>query len=95
MIYERQNSGNLERDDLFSKMIEANNSDDVAGAKLDEDEVMGNIYIFLIAGHEVYMHGPPYIRLLTEFFRQLRIACVLRSHSWRYTPRSKKSYTIT
>jgi len=54
MIYERQNSGNLERDDLFSKMIEANNSDDV---KLDEDEVMGNIYIFLIAGHEVCMHA--------------------------------------
>jgi len=57
MIYERQNSGNLERDDLFSKMIEANNSDDVAGAQLDEDEVMGNIYIFLIAGHEVCMHA--------------------------------------
>lgn len=51
MITEREKSLESSRHDLFSKLIEA--SRDEGAASLDEDEIIGNIFIFLVAGHEV------------------------------------------
>ncbi|PFH50911.1 hypothetical protein AMATHDRAFT_40534 [Amanita thiersii Skay4041] len=51
MIEERLNSEKVERDDLFSNLLEANN-EDTEEERLSTDELIGNIYIFFVAGHE-------------------------------------------
>ena len=67
MIRERQGETKANRHDLFNSLLDANNDDD--GVKLTESELIGmistidrvpsanrfpaNIYIFLLAGHEV------------------------------------------
>jgi cytochrome P450 len=55
MIHERQNSEKVERHDLFSSLLEANN-DSLGSGVLTESELIGNIYIFLLAGHETTAH---------------------------------------
>lgn len=42
-----------ERYDLFSSLLDANDGESDGTAKLSDDELMGNIFIYLIAGHEV------------------------------------------
>ena len=42
-----------ERYDLFSSLLDANDQESDGTAKLSDDELMGNIFIYLIAGHEV------------------------------------------
>ncbi|KAF9442073.1 cytochrome P450 [Macrolepiota fuliginosa MF-IS2] len=53
MIETRLKSEKAERHDLFSSLLEAN-SDEEEG--LTPDELMGNIFIFLLAGHETAAH---------------------------------------
>ncbi|KAH9485051.1 Cytochrome P450 monooxygenase 124 [Psilocybe cubensis] len=55
MIKERQLSEKVERYDLFSSLLEAN-SDDGEEVRLTESELRGNIFIYLIAGHETTAH---------------------------------------
>ncbi|KAF8804431.1 cytochrome P450 [Phlegmacium glaucopus] len=55
MIKERQNSEKVERHDLFSNLLAAND-EDLDVINLTESELIGNIYIFLIAGHETTAH---------------------------------------
>jgi len=55
MIRERQNSEKVERHDLFSNLLAAND-EDMDIINLTENELIGNIYIFLIAGHETTAH---------------------------------------
>ncbi|THH17553.1 hypothetical protein EW146_g3277 [Bondarzewia mesenterica] len=57
MIHDRRTSEKKEeRYDLFSSLLDA--SDDVSGEeiKLTDSELVGNIFIFLIAGHETTAH---------------------------------------
>ncbi|PPQ65685.1 hypothetical protein CVT26_000317 [Gymnopilus dilepis] len=55
MIQTRQKEEKAERHDLFSSLLEANDHTlDVT--TLTEDELIGNIYIFLVAGHETTAH---------------------------------------
>ncbi|KAF8172489.1 cytochrome P450 [Pholiota molesta] len=55
MIHERQAEEKAERHDLLSQFLEANDSNlDVAA--LTESELIGNIYMFLVAGHETTAH---------------------------------------
>ncbi|KAF8161202.1 cytochrome P450 [Crassisporium funariophilum] len=51
MIQERQSSEKLDRHDLFTNLLEAND-DGSDTTNLTESELIGNIYIFLLAGHE-------------------------------------------
>lgn len=56
MIVERRVSEKIERFDLLAGLLEANTSIDeqhVDSEGITEREVMGNIYMFLLAGHEV------------------------------------------
>ncbi|KAG8764895.1 hypothetical protein FRC15_007343, partial [Serendipita sp. 397] len=53
-VHER--SRNNDYQDLLSNLIAANENDG-EGLKLTEDEVVGNIFIFLIAGHETTAHS--------------------------------------
>ncbi|RDB24803.1 hypothetical protein Hypma_007792 [Hypsizygus marmoreus] len=56
MIKERQSSVKKEaRYDLFSSLLDANDMD-VGEAKLSVSELIGNIFIFLVAGHETTAH---------------------------------------
>ncbi|KAF5354196.1 hypothetical protein D9756_007136 [Leucocoprinus leucothites] len=55
MIDARQKSQKVERHDLFSSLLEANNDED--GEALSTDELIGNIFIFLLAGHETTAHS--------------------------------------
>ena len=44
-----------ERHDLFSSLLDANMDEELAktGGTLADSELLGNIFIFLLAGHEV------------------------------------------
>lgn len=56
MIRERQAVGEkTERHDLFSSLLEANDHD-LDLETLSENEIISNIYIFLVAGHETTGH---------------------------------------
>ncbi|KAF8200949.1 cytochrome P450 [Pholiota molesta] len=55
MIRERQASEKIERHDLFSQLLEANDNN-LDATTLTESELIGNIYIFLVAGHETTAH---------------------------------------
>jgi cytochrome P450 len=53
LIEDRRASGHSgEHDDLFSSLLEASDAEMSDGA-LSQSELVGNIFIFLIAGHEV------------------------------------------
>ncbi|KAK7457058.1 hypothetical protein VKT23_010360 [Stygiomarasmius scandens] len=58
MITNRRNAEKKEeRYDLFSSLLDANDEESPDGeAKLTERELIGNIFIFLIAGHETTAH---------------------------------------
>ncbi|KAJ2916798.1 hypothetical protein MD484_g3665, partial [Candolleomyces efflorescens] len=55
MIHERREGGSAERHDLFTNLLESNNMDEGPNV-LMERELVGNIFIFLIAGHETTAH---------------------------------------
>ncbi|KDR75779.1 hypothetical protein GALMADRAFT_248468 [Galerina marginata CBS 339.88] len=55
MVKERYHSEKIERHDLFTSLLDAN-SDDLDGDHLTESELIGNIFIFLLAGHETTAH---------------------------------------
>ncbi|KAF9054616.1 cytochrome P450 [Panaeolus papilionaceus] len=55
MIEQRLQDEKIERHDLFSSLLEAN-SEAEDGFTLTESEVMANIFIFLLAGHETTAH---------------------------------------
>lgn len=50
-IDERRRQETTGRHDLLSKLIEANDAEGTGA--MDDDELIANIYIFLVAGHEV------------------------------------------
>jgi len=52
MIHERLESGKMERHDLFTNLLEANFDEEA----LTNDELIGNIFIFLLAGYETTAH---------------------------------------
>ncbi|KAF9048942.1 cytochrome P450 [Panaeolus papilionaceus] len=55
MIHRRLHSEKVERNDLFSILLEEN-SQHLDSAALTDDELIGNIFLFLIAGHETTSH---------------------------------------
>ncbi|KZV73228.1 614 534 cytochrome P450 [Peniophora sp. CONT] len=57
MIYSRKLSEKEEeRHDLFSNLLDAANDDTDGEPKLADSELVGNIFIFLLAGHETTAH---------------------------------------
>jgi len=73
MIANRRNAEKKEeRYDLFSSLLDANDEESPDGeAKLTERELIGNIFIFLVAGHEVrgrFSHS--------TFFLTATLSCV-------------------
>jgi len=61
MIHNRRFTEKAERHDLLSSLLDANSEDFCHQALLDS-ELIGNIYVFLLAGHEVslYLYNGPY-----------------------------------
>nr|BAL05179.1 cytochrome P450 [Phanerodontia chrysosporium] len=58
MVEERRNAPKKEeRYDLFSSLLDASDSDADGGARLTDRELLGNIFIFLLAGHETTAHS--------------------------------------
>jgi cytochrome P450 len=55
MIHERQRAEKVHRHDLFSTLLAANDHA-LDAATLTEDEIIANLYIFLVAGHETTAH---------------------------------------
>lgn len=55
MIRERTADGAVEKNDLFSNLLASNASDSEKNA-MTEQELAGNVFIFLIAGHETTAH---------------------------------------
>ncbi|KAG7096557.1 hypothetical protein E1B28_003979 [Marasmius oreades] len=71
MISARQNAEKKEeRYDLFSSLMDANDSPGFGQAPLTEQEVIGNIFIFLIAGHETTAHTLAYTLGLLALYQE-------------------------
>ncbi|TDL22810.1 cytochrome P450 [Rickenella mellea] len=57
MIDERRNAvTKAERYDLFSSLLDASDKDEDGSTKLTDMELKGNIFIFMLAGHETTAH---------------------------------------
>ncbi|TFY50345.1 hypothetical protein EVG20_g11573 [Dentipellis fragilis] len=57
MISSRRSAGKKEeRYDLFSSLLDASEDTSDGGAKLSDSELVGNIFVFLVAGHETTAH---------------------------------------
>ncbi|KAI5122235.1 hypothetical protein M0805_007102 [Coniferiporia weirii] len=57
MIDERRNAENKpDRYDLFSSLLDANQEAEDVKTRLSDTELIGNIFIFLLAGHETTAH---------------------------------------
>ncbi|TFK49108.1 cytochrome P450 [Heliocybe sulcata] len=57
MIHERKSSGKqTDRHDLFNSLLDANEEVLEGEAKLSDRELLGNIFMFLLAGHETTAH---------------------------------------
>ncbi|EKM77564.1 hypothetical protein AGABI1DRAFT_101616 [Agaricus bisporus var. burnettii JB137-S8] len=68
MIETRKNSEKEERHDLFSNLLEANVGDGKTEC-LSADELIGNIFIFLLAGHETTAHTLCYTFALLALYQ--------------------------
>ncbi|PPQ80143.1 hypothetical protein CVT25_001442 [Psilocybe cyanescens] len=68
MVRERQNDEKVERDDLLSSLLAANDHD-LDGSTLSEDELIGNIFIFLVAGHETTAHTLCFVFALLALYQ--------------------------
>ncbi|TDL22861.1 cytochrome P450 [Rickenella mellea] len=61
MIDERRNAvKKVERFDLFTSLLDASEGEDDGGTKLSDSELRGNIFIFMLAGHETTAHTLSY-----------------------------------
>jgi hypothetical protein len=92
MIHERLESGKMERDDLFTNLLEANfdegalTNDELIGTQYcivamgSLRPVIGNIFIFLLAGYEVRGAQTSDVLPLKYRCRRLRTRYVLPSH---------------
>ncbi|KAK1227361.1 hypothetical protein PQX77_009645 [Marasmius sp. AFHP31] len=59
VIHERNSTGSaaeIDQVNLFSNLIEANEQIEEEIARLDDSELIGNIFVFLLAGHETSSH---------------------------------------
>ncbi|KAG1760759.1 cytochrome P450 [Suillus occidentalis] len=58
MIHERQESQHGDNHDLLSSLLSANDDENLSKGelKLSDSELIGNIFIFLVAGHETTAH---------------------------------------
>ena len=85
------------RHDLFSSLLDASDEEADGGAKLSDRELLGNIFVFLLAGHEVRtteLFQAPRITAETSPRLQL-IHFASRLHYSHSTKKSKKSYIKT
>ena len=86
-----------DRYDLFSSLLDANEEENDGTAKLSDDELMGNIFIYLIAGHEVRFVQDDHDKLSTWLrgcgFRLQHTRSLSPSSCWPYTRASKKNST--
>lgn len=56
MIKERLSMGKREHSDLFSNLLASSFNDEFGATALTEAELIGNIFVFLFAGHETTAH---------------------------------------
>ncbi|ESK89419.1 cytochrome p450 [Moniliophthora roreri MCA 2997] len=70
MIASRRNADKKEeRYDLFSSLLDANDDTTSGEPPLSESDLMGNIFIFLLAGHETTAHTLAYTFALLAFYQ--------------------------
>jgi len=92
MIQERQTINISGQDDLFSNLLKAND-EDASGVNLDIDELISNIYVFLVAGIEVGAPSWNVNKIYNLRDRQTAMPYVSHSVSWLYILRNKRNYT--
>ncbi|KAG6898860.1 hypothetical protein C0993_003485, partial [Termitomyces sp. T159_Od127] len=51
-----QNSGIADKNDAFTLLVKANEDEEASKLQLDDQELIGNVYIMLFAGHETTAH---------------------------------------
>jgi len=71
MIREREAAEVQDKHDLFSSLIHAN-KEEMEGVNLTEDELMGNIFIFLVAGHETTAHTLSFTFALLALYPEIQ-----------------------
>jgi hypothetical protein len=87
LIEDRRQTG-VKGQDLFSGLLAA--SEEENGALSDSD-LMGNIFVFMIAGHEAsLLYHSPHLTFIRHFHRQQLILCAIPSSSWLYILMNRK-----
>ncbi|OCH86802.1 cytochrome P450 [Obba rivulosa] len=64
----KQSEKKEERYDLFSSLLDANEDESDGKTKLSDEELVGNIFIFLIAGHETTAHTLAYTFIMLALY---------------------------
>ncbi|RPD56051.1 cytochrome P450, partial [Lentinus tigrinus ALCF2SS1-6] len=57
-----------ERNDLFSNLLDANELEHDSAAKLSDEELIGNVFLFLVAGYETTAHTLAYAFILLALY---------------------------
>ncbi|KAI0720704.1 cytochrome P450 [Cerioporus squamosus] len=57
-----------ERHDLFSNLLDANEEEHDSDAKLSDEELIGNVFLFLVAGYETTAHTLAYAFILLALY---------------------------
>jgi hypothetical protein len=88
LIADRRETG-IKGQDLFSGLLAA--SDEENGVLSDLD-IMGNVFIFMIAGHEVSLFfNLQYLTFEHHCDRQQLTLCAIPSFSWLYIPTNRRN----
>ncbi|KAI1786708.1 cytochrome P450, partial [Ganoderma leucocontextum] len=58
-----------ERRDLFSSLLDANDAEEDSAAKLSDDALLGNVFLFLVAGYETTAHTLAYAFILLALYQ--------------------------
>ena len=88
LIEDRRQTG-ITGQDLFSGLLAA--SDEENGALSDSD-LMGNIFVFMIAGHEASLfYHSTHLAFIRHFDRQQLTPCAIPSSFWLYIPMNRKN----
>lgn len=97
IIDDRRRDGKQEeKHDLFGLLMDANEESEqgVDGLSLSDDELLGNLFVFLLGGHEVStLHWTPLPANL-PISRQRRIHCAMPSRAWPYILQNRTFYIV-
>ncbi|EIW55340.1 cytochrome P450 [Trametes versicolor FP-101664 SS1] len=102
MVQERRTStNNEERYDLFSSLLEANEAQLEGDTKLSDKALLGNVFLFLVAGHDTTSHTLAYALIFLALYQEEQdkfykniMAVMPKDRALRYEDMGSFSYSL-